>query len=416
MQKALDAGRNDEAMDAAARRAPVVARYDSAAARTWLSLHPKLGAIPVDLRLVSGWHRARSHKPRDAIRVAFISDTHSQQVGVHGRRAADGVLHIPPDTDVLIHCGDFSRVSGREELDAFAEWFSKMGPPTCKQRLVVHGNHDSRLFLPPGHRKSMYRERWAADSERIKSRAMGARSIHGMGRDTRERADPIDEEFANRHKGPGGERLEADAVLLRHSVIPLHDECVTLMGGIVVCGLPWNSGPREFERSLAAVPADGAVDILVTHGPPAGHGDAVVGMDGRHKGSHLGSPRALVESARRIRPRVHAFGHIHEGYGVTIERAQGPLSSSRGVGGGSAAAVGGAGGGSPASVAGGNGDGGGLGLDRTLFVNASSCDRWQQLHNPPIVVDLVAKKKKGCDEEGEQEGEEEDRGASAGAE
>ena len=48
---------------------------------------------------------------------------------------------------------------------------------------------------------------------------------------------------------------------------------------------------------------------------------------------------------RRVRPRLHVFGHIHEGYGR--EEADG-----------------------------------------TLFVNASTCDEDYRPVNPPVVVDL----------------------------
>ena len=46
------------------------------------------------------------------------------------------------------------------------------------------------------------------------------------------------------------------------------------------------------------------IDILITHGPPLGvldhgHGDA-----------------ELLQAVRRIRPKLHLFGHVHAGYGV----------------------------------------------------------------------------------------------------
>jgi Icc-related predicted phosphoesterase len=53
----------------------------------------------------------------------------------------------------------------------------------------------------------------------------------------------------------------------------------------------------------------------------------------------------LLAALRRLRPRLHVFGHIHEGYGVTTE---GP----------------------------------------TTCVNASSCTVDYEPINPPITIDL----------------------------
>jgi Icc-related predicted phosphoesterase len=36
----------------------------------------------------------------------------------------------------------------------------------------------------------------------------------------------------------------------------------------------------------------------------------------RTRGEHLGCP-ALAEAVRRVRPRLHVFGHIHEAYGMS---------------------------------------------------------------------------------------------------
>ena len=47
-------------------------------------------------------------------------------------------------------------------------------------------------------------------------------------------------------------------------------------------------------------------DVLITHGPPLGHGDMVQG--GRRSGC-----LQLWHAVQRVRPKYHVFGHIHEG-------------------------------------------------------------------------------------------------------
>ena len=49
------------------------------------------------------------------------------------------------------------------------------------------------------------------------------------------------------------------------------------------------------------------VDILITHGPPIGHGDLC------RNGLRAGCVDLLREVQERVRPKYHLFGHIHEG-------------------------------------------------------------------------------------------------------
>ena len=95
----------------------------------------------------------------------------------------------------------------------------------------------------------------------------------------------------------------------------LCDETVDA-GGLRIHGSPWTPTFMDWafmqdEADLAAVwalvPPD--VDVLVTHGPPFGHGDLAV--HGLRVGSHTLAAR-LPELERL---RLHVFGHIHEGWG-----------------------------------------------------------------------------------------------------
>ena len=55
-----------------------------------------------------------------------------------------------------------------------------------------------------------------------------------------------------------------------------------------------------------------STDILVTHGPPHGILDSVVhGATVTHVGCE-----ELTLAVQRIKPKVHVFGHVHEGYGM----------------------------------------------------------------------------------------------------
>ena len=54
------------------------------------------------------------------------------------------------------------------------------------------------------------------------------------------------------------------------------------------------------------------VDILMTHGPPLGHGDLC-----KH-GGRAGCLQLLDTIQQRVRPLYHVFGHIHEGEWMAV--------------------------------------------------------------------------------------------------
>lgn len=56
------------------------------------------------------------------------------------------------------------------------------------------------------------------------------------------------------------------------------------------------------------------VDIVMTHGPPLLPSPNYQ-LDTNRDGKHCGCPM-LWEAVRQVKPKVHCFGHLHEGYGV----------------------------------------------------------------------------------------------------
>lgn len=85
--------------------------------------------------------------------------------------------------------------------------------------------------------------------------------------------------------------------------------------GLRIWGSPWtpahdllafNLRPEVIGEKWRLIP-DG-IDVLVTHGPPYGILDRTV--DGP------GGDMELLEAVERVKPRVHVFGHLHEGHGA----------------------------------------------------------------------------------------------------
>ena len=71
--------------------------------------------------------------------------------------------------------------------------------------------------------------------------------------------------------------------------------------------------PSQLEAHWAGVPT--AADILISHMPPYGV------CDTNSSGVRSGCRHLLTAVRERVRPRLHVFGHIHEGYGHKGEAA-----------------------------------------------------------------------------------------------
>ncbi len=97
--------------------------------------------------------------------------------------------------------------------------------------------------------------------------------------------------------------------------------------GVKFWGSPWQpefndwhfnlSRGEPLARKWRLIPDD--TDVLITHGPPHGILDECpewISGWGRTRGTvHVGCEE-LAKALERVQPKVHIFGHIHEGAGV----------------------------------------------------------------------------------------------------
>jgi Icc-related predicted phosphoesterase len=194
-----------------------------------------------------------------------------------------------PDGDVLIHAGDCTNAGSIDDLKRFNKW---LGSLPHRHKLCIAGNHDWCLQNRP------------AEAEKILTNATylcdSSVTIDGV----KFYGSPFQPEF---------------------------------------CDWAFNlpRGGDELREKWAAIPRD--TDVLITHGPPDKILDKV--LEGERTGCAL-----LLTEVQIVKPRLHVFGHIHEGYGKVS-----------------------------------SGD--------TRFVNASICTRAYAPTNRPIVVTLPGKKR-----------------------
>lgn len=188
--------------------------------------------------------------------------------------------------DVLVHCGDFTLGGSLYEITDFAEFIAEQD---FTYKIVIAGNHD-----------------WCFEDRR---------------------------------------KTKAEAYLREYGIIYLNDSGVEL-NGVKFWGSPvqpefchWAFNRQrgaEIRAHWDLIPDD--TDVLITHGPAFGILDLC--YDGFHAGCE-----DLLNVIQRIRPKVHACGHIHESYGV-CER------------------------------------------DGVVFVNACNLDERYQMQNLPIMVEI----------------------------
>lgn len=193
-----------------------------------------------------------------------------------------------PEGDVLIHAGDFTKRGERQDIERFNAFLARQ---PHRHKIVVAGNHDFMFEDNPSLARS-----------------------------------------------------------LLTAATYLQDEAVVL-DGVKFYGSPWQ--PRFFnwafnldrgaplKEKWDLIPDD--TGVLITHGPPHGYGDRC--DDGRSVGCE-----ELRLALDRVRPWVHVYGHIHEGYGKRF------LRHANGA--------------------------------ETILVNASSCDSHYRPRQAPIIVDL----------------------------
>lgn len=173
------------------------------------------------------------------------------------------MIHPVPAGDILVHSGDLCSRGRLEEVRDFAAW---MGSQPHPNKIIVPGNHDRS----------------------IEENTSACRRIFEQ-----------------------------------HGIHLLINEA-TEIDGFRFFGSPYT--PTFFHwhfmkdrgNDLAAIWRNipDSTDVLITHGPAYGHGDLTNPRQGNPP-RNAGCFELLVR-LRTLRPQYHIFGHIHEGYGITI--------------------------------------------------------------------------------------------------
>lgn len=193
-----------------------------------------------------------------------------------------------PHGDVLIHCGDFTGAGKLPKIAAFLAWMEKK---PHKHKVFIAGNHDLATQDNPQMFKAL---------------------LEGFPTLTYLEESEIEIEGFFFYGAPWTPRYYDWAWMLDRGSIALQNA--------------WKKIPDY-------------TDILITHGPAYGTGD--LNTQGKHTGCEL-----LRDRIEDVKPMIHAFGHIHESYGIHVRQSE------------------------------------------TLSINASTCTSGYKPKNKPIVVNI----------------------------
>lgn len=192
--------------------------------------------------------------------------------------------------DVVIHCGDLTTQSQLHEYKASIRLLQAINAPL---KLVIAGNHDFTMDIPMFHKK-------VAEAQSLE-------------RELVEQTYGYDGEARRLFEGTGITFLDEGV----HSFNLQNGALLTVYASPYTPSLgdwgfqyhPDEGHDFMFGNDSGSNP----VDVVMTHGPPKGI------MDYTHSGERAGSPHLFRALARaQPRPRMHCFGHIHEGWGAKL--------------------------------------------------------------------------------------------------
>lgn len=191
------------------------------------------------------------------MRIVLISDVHGKWNKVE-----------IPECDLLISAGDYSFTGETHMVRDFHKWLNKQ---PAKHIISVQGNHEKAVEKNFSYFQDLAREQCP-------------------------RVHFIDEGFVEVE----GKNIWCSAIT------PWFHNWA------------WNRFPDEIIKHWDKIP--NGIDILVTHGPPHGILDKVLKFNGpkcEWEEDYVGCPQ-LLKKVLEIKPKLHVFGHIHQGYGEKI--------------------------------------------------------------------------------------------------
>jgi len=236
--------------------------------------------------------------PTVKTRFIVLSDTHNKKP--FDSSDTQHAFRSPlPDADVLLHAGDLTGSGKRLEHQAQVEMFVEH---PAELKIVIPGNHDITLD-EPYYNSRPWKHSTAQDIVAIREMYTGPKA--------REAGIVLIKEGIQTFELKNGAKF----TLYASAYQPEFCDWAFAYPRTEDRFNPPSVAERLLGRGAAnPIPSHPQIDIMVTHGPPFGILDSVVGFGSRMNSS--AGCRHLLRAVKRCKPRLHAFGHIHEGWGA----------------------------------------------------------------------------------------------------
>ncbi|PGH19857.1 hypothetical protein AJ80_03774 [Polytolypa hystricis UAMH7299] len=234
-------------------------------------------------------------------RVCIISDTHTH-VPLPPNVTATPYRQPFPASDVFLHAGDLTMVGREDEHVKMLNMFKNVN---AELKIIIAGNHDITLDEEYYNFFGYRRHTTRADLRKI-------RDLY-CGEEARKHGIVYLEEGLRTFKLKNGAQFTLYASPYQPAFCNWafaykrsHDRFNPPAPAVD------DDDARRPAWDFQApnpIPSFPAVDIMLTHGPPQGV------LDETNRDERVGCVH-LRRAVARVRPRLHCFGHIHEGYGA----------------------------------------------------------------------------------------------------
>ncbi|KAL8765662.1 MAG: hypothetical protein Q9209_007342 [Squamulea sp. 1 TL-2023] len=229
-------------------------------------------------------------------RFCIISDTHTAKLWPSSDKS-HAYRDPLPSADVLLHAGDITMIGYIDEYESMIDMLSQAD---AELKIVIAGNHDVTLDEPYyeniGKRK--FHRNFGEDLEVVREMWTGqkAKKAGIVYLDEGVRTFTLS-------NGASFTMMKNELTSPRSTHHPYQPEFCNFAFGYR------RDEDRFNNKAQNPVPGWPNIDIMLTHGPPAGI------LDETCHGDKVGCEH-LLRATRRCRPRLHCFGHIHEGWGA----------------------------------------------------------------------------------------------------
>jgi predicted phosphodiesterase len=238
------------------------------------------------------------------VKIGFFSDTHTLhkqwRKNFINFNKGDEIEKEWSELDILCFTGDCSSIGRSKEILDFMTWFNDQ---PAKEKVMISGNHD--FFFDATYRSQKRRSSWeTCPEDEVKEMLLTFPKIHYLNDSSVNLfglniwGSPVQPAFNN-----WAFNKNRNTIVKLNGDVEYYDK--NIFNGI--------------EDHWKLIPEN--VDILLSHGPPYGYNDSISSASVRLGENPKVGCADLRSAIQRVKPKIVAYGHIHEAYGTIEEDA-----------------------------------------------------------------------------------------------